>query len=131
MWRALLMLATIFRGPLPSAFFDQPPSPAISRTYGRKRDVTGDRGQLATPTKNMIRPGCRGMSLRSRARDRVRLVELVQNVLQEQGPAMIRPLIAITTPMVASQHRLNRNGSWVYQRVAPTIRMMPISVRRV
>ena len=37
----------------------------------------------------------------------------------------------MTTPMNAASIASNRNGSWVYHRVAPTIRMMPISVRLV
>ncbi len=40
-------------------------------------------------------------------------------------------MIASTTPIVAASTASIRNGNWVYQRVAPTIRMMPISVRRV
>ena len=40
-------------------------------------------------------------------------------------------MIAMTTPISAASIASNRNGSCVYQRLAPTSRMMPISVRRV
>ena len=39
--------------------------------------------------------------------------------------------MAMRTPSVAATIASTRNGNWVYQRVAPTKRMMPISVRRV
>lgn len=42
-----------------------------------------------------------------------------------------RPRIASSTPISAASIASTRNGNCVYQRVAPTSRMMPISVRRV
>ena len=39
--------------------------------------------------------------------------------------------MAMMTPRVAATMASTKNGSWVYQRVAPTNRMMPTSVRRV
>jgi hypothetical protein len=43
----------------------------------------------------------------------------------------MRPRIDITTPRKAASIASNRNGSWVYQRLAPTSRMIPTSVLRV
>ncbi|SHY68672.1 Uncharacterised protein [Mycobacteroides abscessus subsp. abscessus] len=45
--------------------------------------------------------------------------------------AMIRPMTASATPARAAMTASKRNGNCVYQRVAPTRRMMPTSVRRV
>ena len=39
--------------------------------------------------------------------------------------------MASSTPINAASTASIRNGNWVYQRVAPTMRMIPISVRLV